>query len=363
MADTLLRQYFPLIRTREEILELINKEERLFTVYRDWNHAQQEHFLDFCTGAKGVKVLYDSFFKFIFNPDIFPHRLETLLSLLLHEHVKIVQVLPNNDTRLTDENSLLILDIVVQLQNGSLANIECQKIGYNFPGERCACYSADLLLRQYARVKNETKKRFTYRDIKSVYTIVFLEKSTKAFHEFPNDYIHHFRQTSDTGLELNMLQEFIMIPLDNFARIRQNKKVNTFNQLEAWMTFLSTDEPEMIIDLITHFPEFKPLYKDIYELCQNTEQVMHMYSKELQLLDNNTVHLMLDEMQAEIETQRAELENNKMKLAEKDNEISEKNNEISEKDSVIAKKDNEITKKDNEIAELKRQLAAHGIKQ
>lgn len=36
-----------------------------------------------------------------------------------------------------------------------------------------------------------------------------------------------------------------MIPLDNFARIRQNKKVNTFNQLEAWMTFLSTDEPEM----------------------------------------------------------------------------------------------------------------------
>ena len=101
------------------------------------------------------------------------------------------------------------------------------------------------------------------------------------------------------------------------------------------MTFLSTDEPEMIIDLITHFPEFKPLYKDIYELCQNMEQVMHMYSKELQLLDNNTVHLMLDEMQAEIET-------SKIKLAEKDNEIA---------------------KKDNEIAELKRQLAAQGIKQ
>ena len=131
-----------------------------------------------------------------------------------------------------------------------------------------------------------------------------------------------------------------MIPLDNFARIRQNKKVNTFNQLEAWMTFLSMDEPEIIIYLITHFPEFRLLYKDIYDLCQNTEQVMHMYSKELQLLDNNTVYLMLDEMQAEIETQRAELENSKMKLAEKDNEI---------------------TKKDNEIAELKRQLAAHGI--
>ncbi len=69
-----------------------------------------------------------------------------------------------------------------------------------------------------------------------------------------------------------------MIPLDNFARIRQNKKVNTYNQLEAWMTFLSMDEPEIIIYPITHFPEFRLLYKDIYDLCQNTEQVMHMYS-------------------------------------------------------------------------------------
>ena len=339
MANTLLQQYFPLIRTREEILKIIHKNKRLLSIYRSWNVFQQRNFLDFCTGARGVKILYDSFFKSIFNPDIFPQRLETLLSLLLQQNVTIVQVLPNNDTRLTDENSLLILDILVELQDGSLANIECQKIGYDFPGERCACYSADLLLRQYIRIrsaKSESQQKFTYRDVKSVYTIVFLEKSTLAFHQFPTDYVHHFRQTSDTGLELNMLQEFVIISLDNFARIRQNKDVNTFNQLEAWMTFLSTDEPEVIIELITHFPEFKPLYEDIYDLCLNIEQVIHMYSKELQQLDTNTVHFMMEQMQASLAASQAE---------------------IVAKDNVIAAKDSEIAAKDIQIAELKRRLA------
>lgn len=313
MANTLLQQYFPLIRTREEILKIIHKNKRLLSIYRSWNVFQQRSFLDFCTGARGVNLLQQS--------------------------VTIVQVLPNNDTRLTDENSLLILDILVELQDGSLANIECQKIGYDFPGERCACYSADLLLRQYIRIrseKSESQQRFTYRDVKSVYTIVFLEKSTLAFHRFPTDYVHHFRQTSDTGLELNMLQEFVIISLDNFARIRQNKDVNTFNQLEAWMTFLSTDEPEVIIELITHFPEFKPLYEDIYDLCLNIEQVIHMYSKELQQLDTNTVHFMMEQMQASLAASQAE---------------------IVAKDNVIAAKDSQIAAKDSEIAELKRRLA------
>lgn len=35
--------------------------------------------------------------------------------------------------------------------------------------------------------------------------------------------------------------------------------------------------------------EYIPLYEDIYSLCLNTEKVMHMYSKELQRFDANTV--------------------------------------------------------------------------
>ena len=73
------------------------------------------------------------------------------------------------------------------------------------------------------------------------------------------------------------------------------------NQLEAWLTFLSTDEPEMIEKLILSYPQFRCYYEEIYTLCQNTERVMDMFSKELQELDKNTVQYMIDEMQEEID--------------------------------------------------------------
>ncbi len=78
-----------------------------------------------------------------------PERFNDFLSCLLGERVKVLKILPGDSTRIADETSLLITDIVVELEDGSIANVEMQKIGYLFPGQRCACYSADLLLRQY----------------------------------------------------------------------------------------------------------------------------------------------------------------------------------------------------------------------
>ena len=152
-------------------------------------------------------MLYDSFFKEIMNPKTTPERLEEFLSLVLKQKVTILKVLPNDSTRIADESSLLIMDIVVELADGSIANVEVQKVGYAFPGQRCACYSADLLLRQYKRVRSEKKKRFSYRDIKKVYTIVLYEKSSKEFHEFSSLYIHHVEPKSDTGIQLELLQD------------------------------------------------------------------------------------------------------------------------------------------------------------
>ena len=64
------------------------------------------------------------------------------------------------------------MDILVQLEDGSLANVEVQKIPYMFPAERMSCYSSDLVLRQYSRVKGEKGKAFTYKDMRPVYTIM-----------------------------------------------------------------------------------------------------------------------------------------------------------------------------------------------
>lgn len=95
------------------------------------------------------------------------------------------------------------------------------------------------------------------------------------------------------------------------------------------MTFFCRDEPEMILKLIEQYPEFKELYADIYDLCRNVEGVMQLFSKELLEMDRNTVKLMIDEMQEEIQRQ----------------------------EEVIKQRDNELEAMKQQIAELQRKLA------
>ena len=252
-STTKLKQYFPMIREREDIKQEIRENPKLLEKYREWDEEQQN----------------------------------------------------------------------------SLANVEVQKIGYSFPGQRSACYSSDLLLRQYKRVKGEKKKAFSYKDIKSVYTIVFFETSIKEFHEYPQNYIHKFKQQSDTGLELELLQKYVFIPLDIFRIIYHNNVKsngkngggNCWNRTEAWLTFLSTDEPEIIIELISQYPEFKEMYEEIYVMCQNVEKVMEMFSKELIQLDRNTVQYMIDEMQDTIDVQKEKIDTQKEELEAKQETI------------------------------------------
>ena len=115
------------------------------------------------------------------------------------------------------------------------------------------------------------------------------------------------------------------IPLDIVQKIYQNNGVR--NKLEAWLVFLSSDEPEVIVRLLKEYPQFREMYEEVYELCLNTEKVMEMFSKELLELDKNTVQYMIDEMQDEIDAQKAALKVKDTELQEKDSQLQEKNEE------------------------------------
>ena len=255
--------------------------------------------------------------------------------------------------------------MVVQLEDGSIANLEIQKIGYYFPGERSACYSADLLLRQYKRVRGIKGKRFSYRDIKQVYTIVLFEKSPTEFQKFSNNYIHRFMQKSDTGVNINLLQEYLFIPLDIFKKNQQNenRSVKIENRLEAWLAFFCMDDPETIIDIIEKYPDFKEMYEQAYDVCRNIEEVMQMFSKELLELDRNTVKLMIDDMQKQIEEkdeqigcQREELNLKDEQLSQKDEKLNQKDEELSQKDEELNQKDEELNQKDEQINQQSEQM-------
>ena len=205
---SILKKHFPMIRDREDVVNEISSNSNLKSIFDTWAAEQQERFLDYCTGERGLKICYDAYFKEIFNVEYDKSRLDDLLSSVMGEKVEIISVLPNEGARISSENNLLLTDILVRLENGSLVNVEIQKIGYTFPGARVSCYSADLLLREYKRMRDKNKKHFSYKDIMPVYTIVIFEQSPKELREAKEHYIHKSKTVFDTGVKVNLLQNF-----------------------------------------------------------------------------------------------------------------------------------------------------------
>ncbi len=145
--------------------------------------------------------------------------------------------------------------------------------------------------------------------------------------------LHYFEQRSDTGLKLDLLQKYLFVPLDIFGQNIQNGGIKS--ETEAWLAFLSQDDPEMILRLIDAYPEFRPMYEDVYRLCQNVEKIMGIFSEELRILDRNTVQYMMDEMQAEIDSKQAEIDSKQAEIDSQKAEIDSQKAQLADKDAEI----------------------------
>lgn len=176
---------------------------------------------------------------------------------------------------------------------------------------------------------------YFYGSIKGVYTIVLFEKSPVQFHKYPDVYTHYFCQKSNTGLEMNLLQNYVFIPLDIFSQTVHNNGIR--NLLEAWLVFLSTDSPELMISLITEYPKFKVMYEHLYYICQHVERMMEMYSAELKILDRNTVQYMVDQMQEAINSLSAEVSMKQEALQSKEQQLEEAHQKIKELQQLLGK--------------------------
>ncbi len=361
-----IHQLFP-TRTEKECLAELRKHPRSYFAYQNMSPEWKNRFLGFMEGTKTLPLTYDPFFKKLFNPDIYPERLSSLISSIIGTKVTVQCILSNEDSMLPS-TSLLLLDILVQLEDGSIANVEIQKIPYAFPGERMSCYSSDLMLRQYTRVKSLKGSSFIYKDLKTVYTIVMFENSPNECKETQaaDIYLHHGKTVFDTGIELKLLQEFYVVALDVF---KESKYAKDINELNAWLSLLTAQSVDDLAALVSDYPWMEAICKDMSEYMYDPEEVITMFSEALRMLDENTVHYMIDELQKERDkaiTALNEKENEMSSMiSEKDAEIatvlSEKNamiSTLSEKDAEIAAVLSEKNAMLSEIAALKAQLAA-----
>ena len=315
---TSLEELFGKQISRSDAINQLKKSPKAYEKFQNFPPDFQQQILEFIQGIRGLPILYDSFFKSILDPYTTPERLERFLSCLLEQNIRIKGVLTREGTQLVEKGSLVIMDILAETEDGSLINVEMQKHGYDFTGERSTCYMSDLIMRQYNRVKSERQEKFSFKDMKSVYLIVLMEHSSTNFKTVAPFYIHRSIHSLDSGANINFLTNYIYISLDTFHSVSQT--IDSY--LDAWFTFLSSDSPNDILHLIQNYPEFREYYHDIALFRTKPEELINMYSEALLQMDRNTVNYMIEDMKKE--------------LSEKDNIIAEKDNTIAEKDARIA---------------------------
>ena len=117
------------------------------------------------------------------------------------------------------------------------------------------------------------------------------------------------------------------------------------------------DSPETIMELSQKYPEFKAMYEHIYNICQNVEKVMGMYSEELKILDHNTVKYMVDQMQEEIDNQKEQLNNQKEQLNNQKEQLNNQKEQLDIQKSQLKEKDKQLEEQERELQKLRRILA------
>ena len=335
--ETVTKEPQNIFYTNVNDLEEAMKQKHLYADYTLLDETWKKRFDDYMTGKKTMPLTYDPFFKCMFHPDRHPDWLSHLLSAIIGEPVTVESVLPSENTAISVD-SLLIMDIVVRLSDGSLANVEIQKIPYMFTAERISCYSSDLLMREYSRLKKN--KNFKYSDMKKVYTIVLYEKTEGDFKDpmLQGAYIHHGKTRFDTSLKLKLLQEYFLIALDVFCQngytddknsdALETELIATHNNipetglttndlsmdsLEGWLSILTAETMADVERVIRRYPWSEPIFREMSAYVNNPEEVILMFSEALKIADRNTVKYMIEELQdkatheAELRKQETEL--------------------------------------------------------
>ncbi len=354
------------------------------------NESWKSRFCDYLRGTKTLPLLYDPFFKAIFNPDINKDRLAKLISAILGQEVTVVEILPNEDSSMM--GTLIIMDILVRMSDGSLANIEVQKAPYLFPAERISCYSSDLMMRQYNRIKNMSQngKKFSYKDLHRVHTIIFYENSSECLKSIRDErlYFHVGKTKFNTGIDIELLQDFHLISLDTFKEYRYPNIIQGDTTVTGYdcdesvyknkmsdemkknrLMFLSlfvTDTTDDMSRLLSIYPELEDIVKDMNTYLTQPEEVLNMFSESLRILDKNSMDLLIDEAmeraekaeakakQAEDKAQLAEARADKI-AADSRQEIERLKFAEARADKIAADARQEIERLKKEIEELKHQ--------
>lgn len=355
-------------RKRKKTLEeRIEEDRELFQAWSCLSQVHRQQLIEMDEGKRVPNLLSDTIFKTIFDPDTQGKRLSGLLSCILGRKVKVLHSLKAEGLHIGLQAKGVILDIVVQFEDGSIGHVEIQRCGIKMPPQRAVSYSAELVRRQYVAGKEMKKEEIDYSVVMPVYSIIIMEHSTQEFSQ--SSYYHHsFSQRCDTGVTLDLLQHYDYICMDKF----KEQKPHVAGELERWLEFLSIQDVDEMLHFLCKNKSFQPLYECAIMMLKDREGLMAMiydifaeedivaslnktneslFRKEKERLEKEITNLSthLNQMKVlrdELETQKSELETQKSELETQKSELETQNNELVDQNRHLV----------HELEELRQQL-------
>ena len=127
-------------------------------------------------------------------------------------------------------------------------------------------------------------------------------------------------------------------------------------KLEAWLTFIGSDRPDDILEVVRCYPEFRELYQEVFEFRYQKRELISMYSEALRIMDANMVEYMVEQQKKELRKQEKEIQKQKDEIAKQNSEIQQQNDKIVKQNHEIAKRNDEIAKQNHEIAKQNHEI-------
>ena len=200
----------------------------------------------------------------------------------------------------------------------------------------------------------------SYKDMRPVHTIILFENSSSSLISEIDEalYFHVGKTKFNTGIKINLLQDFVLVSLDTFKKYRYSdirkgrtevteydydrtqyseKQVTEKMKLDRlkYLSLFVAETPEEIEQLIEIFPDLESVRLDINEYLERPKEVLNMFSEALRifvwfsaellvvwmLVVFDVLMVLADEYRAQFEDIDSQLEEFRARLEEKDAEI------------------------------------------
>ena len=253
--------------------------------------ADVEWTMQAIASGDAIPPLYiDVIAKTVFSADVHPDRLNFLMrGIALDDTIDVRSSAANEGFRKSIHSKGLVTDIPAWLRDGTLGDVEVQKVAQEFIFTRLEMYSSDMLLLQYSVEAGQAKKEVDYGNVNEVLVIVLMVESPKPFKEHDEiceKYIHRFlRNVSDTGLSYPTKRKMIYVQLDKC--LEQYKKGenaeaedNRPDRLQLLLAMIADTNNPNVVDDAKKDVMMDAIRKEAFNMSQD-KKVQGMLSQEL----------------------------------------------------------------------------------